>query len=179
MSTVYSGAAPAKAAAPFQTDGVGQGEKPFNTRGMFGLLQSWRALILVSVWLISPSDEEAPAGFRSQTVSTVQIGGLEQALGSEAAINETTETPQSPIKDEECLEEGRVLATRFSAAPQADLRVDVQLDGLENKLKEQAAVLYSLNARFEDHKRIMIERLQELEDLLKKSLAVQLEGNST
>jgi len=179
MSTGYSDAAPAGVVAPIQTDRVAEGEKPLNMAGMFFMVQSQRASIVVAVWLTSLPDKKVPTVFRDQAVSTNQTVCLAQALGSEAAINETIKAHKGPVKDGRCSEEGRVLANRFPAGPQAESRVEVQLDGLEAKVTEHAAILDNLYARFEDHKRVTTERLQALEELLKKALAIQMENNSS
>ena len=83
------------------------------------------------------------------------------------------------VGDEERPKEGRVLEPHSSAAPQAESTVEVQLSRLEIKLAEHAEVLDYLHARFEEHQRATAERLQALENLLKRALAAKAENDST
>ena len=76
------------------------------------------------------------------------------------------------------MERGPTQATHSSAAPQTESTIGVQLDGVEVKLAEHAVVLESLHARFEEHKMVMSERFQALEDLLKRALVTQAENGS-
>ena len=71
------------------------------------------------------------------------------------------------------------LAIDSSAAPEPELTTENRLDQLEKKFEEQAVASRELRDRFENHEKVMQERMEEMSRLLHQVLANKVQSSSS
>ena len=71
-----------------------------------------------------------------------------------------------------------VLAIDSSVSSEPELTTEDRLDRLEKKFEEQAAVSQELRDRFENHEKVMQERMEEVSRLLHQLLAHHAQSSS-